>query len=57
MTITFNFLATRCTETWLRRLFSLLVKYASKDKVPPTESDPPSDNANEVEARCVLPGH
>ena len=33
----------------LRRLFSLLVKYASKDKLPPTESDPPSEDANEVE--------
>ena len=33
----------------LRRLFSLLVKYASKDKLPPTESDPSSEDANEVE--------
>ena len=33
----------------LRRLFSLLVKYASKDKLPPTESDPPSEDANEVD--------
>ena len=33
----------------LRRLFALLVKYATRDKLPPFESDSSSEDANEAE--------
>ena len=33
----------------LRRLFTLLVKHASKDKQPPSESDPSTGNGFEDE--------
>ena len=36
-------------EDRLRRLFTLLVEYANKDKLPPSETDSPSEDGAEAE--------